>query len=81
VNYPGRPNSFGNVFAMALINPDIMKKILLFTTLATCLIAASCGAHKARRAEAKKQQEAARLEKLEKDKKQFEQQNSKDLGK
>ena len=58
-----------------------MKKILLLTTLATCLIATSCGAQKARRAEAKQKKEAARLEKLEKDKKQFEQQNSKDLGK
>ena len=58
-----------------------MKKILLFSTLSICLIFASCGAHKAKRAEAKQKKEAARLEKLEKDKKQFEQQNSRDLGK
>jgi hypothetical protein len=58
-----------------------MKKILLFSTLAICIIGTSCGAQKARRAEAKQKREAARMEKLEKDKKQFEQQNSNDLGK
>lgn len=58
-----------------------MKKTALFTTLAVCLIAASCGAQKTKRAEAKQKREAERMEKLEKDKKQFEQKNSNDLGK
>ena len=56
-----------------------MKKLFYVTLACMSIILTSCNASK--RAEAKKKQDAEKMDRLEKDKKQFENDNQKDLGK